>query len=1042
MKATLRIVLHALAASFGSLAIIFAVGAWRLSSGPVSLALLSPYLEEAFQAEDLDYSIIFEDTVLTWAGWERSLDIVMTDVKALGPGGVVLASVPEISLGLSGLSLLQGVVAPTGIELIGPTVELRRTPDGAFALAVGTASAGKDDAFKGFLSALLAPPDDRSSLGRLTRVSLVDAELNVKDERLGISWQAQDVNLVLDQDETGVYGTFDLEAEVAAIFTTLTGALAFERASGVVSSQVAFRDVEPARLAGLSDDFADLAALRLPVAGTVSFDMDLDGKISGVAFDLAGGEGNLDLPELFPKGFPVRQLRFAGRAHDNFRALQLDEMFIDTGGPIFEFHGLLEDAEAGIGIQATFDVTNMPFDELENYWPPSVIQTGRGWMLLNVTEGVMTQFNVRLNVKPGEFNGRFFRRDSIAGTMAFEGVTVNYFHPLPKVRGIRGTGKFSGDSIDLDMSDGKLNNIAMPAGTARMFDISSERPEMLVMIEAEGPAQEALQVLDHERLKLIRKVGLEPEQVRGHARMQFAVQFPMLTSINVGDLKVSAVAALSDLEIDDLVGNLNFSDGALRVSLDSSSMDIRGDVLIEGAPAQVQWTELFTPDAPFLSRYEVEMQVDERRQQVFGLALPRYASGTYDMQLVYTDTNREQRRAAVVLDAKATRLTLPEINWSKPKGEDATIRLLIEMPPDGSFDITSFELQSAGLHALGQARMKAIFAGLESLEVVRLQQGATDIGAVIEPRDDGGISVKVTGKSLDFRPYVDTLLKGDDGAGDGGEEPASFALDIDVERIITRSDQQLTDSRALVQNVGGEFKHVFLQGTLASGALLTVLLEPIGENRRLLVQSEDAGSVARAFDIYDNALGGTLVMEAMLHDDLPGEPITGEVVIEDYQLVNAPTLAKILGIASFTGILDALQGQGISFSTLRLPFTVENNILTVSEARTSGASLGINASGTVNLDTDEADIRGTIVPAYSINSILGNIPLIGELLVGGEGEGIFAATYSVTGPIDEPTIVVNPLAALAPGFLRNIFTIFDRPLNEGGTSEAPPPPAR
>lgn len=1043
MKATFRIVLHALAAAFGTLAIIFAVGAWRLSSGPISLAVLSPYIEEAFQAEDLDYSIVFEDTVLTWAGWERSLDIVMTDVKALGPTGAVLASAPEISLGLSGLSLLQGVVAPTSIELIGPTVRLRRTPDGHFALVVGTEAAGESDAFTGFLSALLAAPDDQSSLGRLTRVSLVNAKLAVHDERLGVHWRAEDLNIVLDQDAVGIRGAFDLNAEVADVLTSLSGSVSFDRETGLVSNEIAFHDVEPARLAGISESFASLAALRLPLAGSVSFDMDLDGAISGVAFDLAGGEGDLDLPELFPKGFPVRHLQFTGRLSDDFRAVEAEELFLDTGGPTFEFRGLLDAAQTEIGIQATFTVADMPFDDLEAYWPESMIPTGRSWILLNVTDGVMKRFNVELDVKPGDFDGQSFRRDSVAGTMAFEGVTVNYFHPLPKVRGVRGTGTFTGEVINLDMSDGSVNGISMPAGTARMFDIASDHPEMLVMVESQGPARNALELLDHERLKLIRKVGLRPEQVSGHARTQFAVQFPMLTSIDVGDIKVSAVAALSDLAVHGLVGDLDFTKGELRVSLDSTSMDIRGNIDIEGAPAQVQWSELFTPDAPFLSRYEVEMQVDADTQRAFGLHLPHYVEGSYDMQLVYTDTDRQTRRAAVVLDAKATRLNLPEIMWSKPAGDEATIRVLVDMPPDGSFDITSFELQSTDLHALGRARMKAIFAGLENLELFSLQQGANDLGATVTPREDGGITVQVTGKSLDLRPYIETLVQGDENTGVGQEEdPAPFALDINVDRLITRSDQQLTNARALVQNKDGEFEHVFLQGTLASGGLLTVLLEPIGEKRRLLVQSDDAGSVARAFNVYDNALGGTLVMEALLHDDLPGEPVSGEVVIEDYQVVNAPTLAKLLGIASFTGILDALTGQGISFSTLRLPFSIQNDILTVDDARTSGASLGINASGTVNLSSDEANIAGTIVPAYSINSLVGNIPLIGELLVGGEGEGIFAATYTVSGPIDEPTIVVNPLAVLAPGFLRNIFSIFDRPFEADAAGEAPEQPTR
>ena len=117
MHKTLKLLLHIAAATFGSLAIIFAVASWRLSSGPISIAFLSPYIAEAFEAKDLSYRLEFEDTILTWAGWNRSLDILIIDAHAVGPEGEILASVPKISLGLSALSLLKGSIAPTSIEL-------------------------------------------------------------------------------------------------------------------------------------------------------------------------------------------------------------------------------------------------------------------------------------------------------------------------------------------------------------------------------------------------------------------------------------------------------------------------------------------------------------------------------------------------------------------------------------------------------------------------------------------------------------------------------------------------------------------------------------------------------------------------------------------------------------------------------------------------------------------------------------------------------------------------------------------------------------
>jgi hypothetical protein len=74
------------------------------------------------------------------------------------------------------------------------------------------------------------------------------------------------------------------------------------------------------------------------------------------------------------------------------------------------------------------------------------------------------------------------------------------------------------------------------------------------------------------------------------------------------------------------------------------------------------------------------------------------------------------------------------------------------------------------------------------------------------------------------------------------------------------------------------------------------------------------------------------------------------------------------------------------------------------------------------LEAEIVDLEGTIVPLYGVNWAIGQIPIIGQLLKGSEGEGAFAATYTMRGPLDDATISVNPLAALAPGFVRELFT--------------------
>jgi uncharacterized protein YhdP len=128
-----------------------------------------------------------------------------------------------------------------------------------------------------------------------------------------------------------------------------------------------------------------------------------------------------------------------------------------------------------------------------------------------------------------------------------------------------------------------------------------------------------------------------------------------------------------------------------------------------------------------------------------------------------------------------------------------------------------------------------------------------------------------------------------------------------------------------------------------------------------------------------------------------------------------------------------LQGEGVGFSSLEVPFTLSDGLLEVHDGRAWGAALGLTAKGQIDLDRSQMALEGTVVPAYVFNSVLGNIPVLGWLITGGDkGSGVIAFNYSMKGPTADPSVVVNPLSMLTPGFLRKLFNIFD----DGSSTDA------
>ena len=373
--------------------------------------------------------------------------------------------------------------------------------------------------------------------------------------------------------------------------------------------------------------------------------------------------------------------------------------------------------------------------------------------------------------------------------------------------------------------------------------------------------------------------------------------------------------------------------------------------------------------------------VTPEAQTALGFDMAPYVQGSVGLVGGYTDPgDGAAPRATLAFDATEAELEIPELHWTKPAGAPGAVRVVASIPSEDRVVLTRVELETETLYALGRATLADGLEGVREITIETLRQGETDIaGRVVSDGDATRVSVR--GASLDARPYFSRLTE------EGAPEFGELVLDLAVERIVTTDDQQLTDFRARFET-GAEGRHVgIMEGTLSTGARMSFSLEPQEDKRLITVRSRDAGAVARTFGIYDNAVGGELFMRAVVHDDLPGAPVRGTIRIEDYRVINAPTLARLLTIATLTGIVGELRGKGILFSRFAMPFTLEENILTIRDAQTSGFTVGVNAEGRVDLETDRVDMKGTIVPAYTFNTLIDVIPVLGELLTGGKARG-------------------------------------------------------
>ena len=142
-----------------------------------------------------------------------------------------------------------------------------------------------------------------------------------------------------------------------------------------------------------------------------------------------------------------------------------------------------------------------------------------------------------------------------------------------------------------------------------------------------------------------------------------------------------------------------------------------------------------------------------------------------------------------------------------------------------------------------------------------------------------------------------------------------------------------------------------------------------------------------------------------------------KLIIDNFKVKEIPALAKILSLASLQGIADLLTGEGIRFTDFQMNFTNKGKLMTIDELYAIGPAISILIEGYVEEDS-LISLRGTLVPATTINRSIASIPLIGDLLVGKKvGEGVFGVSFKVKGPPKQLETTVNPIKTLTPRFI-------------------------
>ena len=964
------------------------------------------------------------------------------------------------------------------------TAQTEGAEAGSGAPSAETVGSGEDVVLGRMIGELLGERDPNNPLSFLDEVRIRDGQIYVHDELFGVSWAAPSADISLRRDILGLAGDMSLSFAGRNDPATLNASFLFDKRARVVDFATGFSDISLANLAKAFPVLAPVGGLTSRITGSISTSLTLDGELGHTGFDLQGFAGTLRIPGVDMAPLPVRDLTMRGRYDATESRFDLDEARIRLGsseepGPVFSLAGILDyDPLARDWIINTdAALEQVPLLDLSTYWPESVAADARPWVVENVTGGMVDRATATLSVAVpgGDFDAA--EVTGLTGTLNYRDLEVHYLRPLPPVVKVAGTAEFDLDSLRFAVETGRLEGLALGESRVTITGFTTADADkgsyerLAIETRAVGPVYDTLAILEHERLDLLSKLGLSAAGSGGAVSAQLGFQFPLSKDLSFDDVALQVEAAVHAGELRNVLFGQDMTEGQLQVVLDESGMELSGPLQLGGVPLTVQWKESFAENAQVRSFMEAEIPRSNDAQRArFGLDIGDMVRGPLASTVSMVTRDNGLSTLQVSTDLKDATMSLPEIHWRKDPGTDGSLSLTIQLDSSGPLAYEDIVLQAGDLVARGRATPGRDGQGLGAIDLERVAFGRSNLQDVALKLDEDGIDVAIGRGTLDAEPFLSDEEEGtgESGAPEAGEASPSAAEEAprrfqplsvhapDLDMLYFAEERRLERVNLELRRLTTGWETIRLSGSIpeqywsprpvpqdqqptgeagAAGQEATVTPEltrrylqlsfapdAAGSGQRLLAQSDDLGALLRATNIADTVVGGRIQVTGESAGPSPTHPISATVQARDFVMVKAPVMAKLLTVASFTGVLDLLRGEGIPFLGMDGDFVLDDGVARTELLRIYGASLGFTAKGAIDFDRDAIDLTGVVVPAYSINNFLSKIPLLGALLTGGEGEGLIAVVYNVKGKTEDPEVTVNPLSALTPGFLRNIFT--------------------
>ena len=807
-----------------------------------------------------------------------------------------------------------------------------------------------------------------------------------------------------------------------------TGGLRWDAASGKI-------EIEPTQWAS--------GETQLTVAGQISAPAG-DGEpwvIAGSALpgSVLGPERQSDMP------VPMDNTRLSVSVYPRDHRLTLDSLAVANANANVELTGDFDWGPNTRRARLAVVSGKTSARAALRLWPNFIAPPVHAWLLEHLDAGLVERGKLTLDFDGPAIDNALLKRppddDRLRVDFAIAGATLRFLPGAPPIQGLEAVGHTTGHTALVNLKRGTLegspgHKVAMSDGTFSVADTTLKPAPAVLNTRLVAPIDAFVDVLSRDAFRpFVGSMG-DTSQVKGQMDGRVTVDLLLDDKPRPDDTKVSATATITDFGVDRLIGKERFDQGQLALTIDKNGMRAVGGGKLFGAPAQIE----FKKQGPAALDVNLSFAIDDAARARVAPAFATGISGPIAARVTSSIAGKDPAPAHVELDFTKAGFDNPLPGLVKAAGRPAKASFRLETGPDGArLDQFAFD-SSAGASARGSIDLDTN----GNLRVARLTQARVSPGDDLRVDAEQGrdaLRLTVSGAAVDARPFLRGVFGG--GGGQAADAPANAStaghdMDIDLKTTLVTgfNKQALSNVDLKLSRRGGAMKSLRLRG-MSGRSEVVVSTTPDKDGAPVVnINASDGGALLSFVDLYQRMEGGRMRASVRI---LP-KGVDGSVFVSDFVVRDEPALRRLVSEGAPNGdqqMARKIDTAAAPFQRLSATFSKQGGDLHVVDGLLYGTQIGIKLAGSLDYARNRVDMSGTFVPAYGLNNLFTQIPLFGPILTGGSHEGLFAVNFRVSGPATGPSLIVNPLSAIAPGFLRKIFGV-GGPVDPGAPSADAP----